>query len=167
MLQVITQMCRSWTTGYRASAPASTFMVATVFTLVVAGATRLAFGAVPPPPVESIQAEIVVSPIASPGGRVAVAVESSATEAISVYLPGLSATTTTLSYDAATGYHLGHLAVPATAPRRGHFTVRVVFPDGVEADLRVALSSCASERGPPRCHPSHDDASLTGALEEV
>ncbi len=140
MLRVITHFIRACTTGYRASAPASTFLMATVFTLVVAFGARLAIGAVPPEGIDSHPVEIVYSPSAVPGGVVKVAVESDQAQDIRVYLPGLSAGDITLGYDARTGYHLGDIPVPATAPAKGYCTLRVVFADGAETDLMVALS---------------------------
>jgi len=81
-----------------------------------------------------------------------------------VYLPGLSTRHTALNYEPRLGYHLGHLMVPQTAPQRGHFTVRVVFPDGAESDLRVALMSCACEGC---CHPPVHSASHWGSIAQT
>ncbi len=144
MLRTITQFVRTCTTGYRVSAPASTFLVATVFTLVVAFCAQFAIGAVPTAAPQSHPVEILYSPSVAPGGLVSVAVESHNAEDIRVYLPGLSSVNTPLGYDAKTGYHLGDVPVPATAPNRGYCTLRVVFADGAETDVMVAL-----DPGPP------------------
>jgi len=139
MLRVFSQFFHACTTGYRASAPASTFLMATVFTLVVAFGARLAIGAVPTETLESHPAEIVYSTSAVPGGIVKVAVESDQAQNIRVYLPGLSTGDVALGYDPRTGYHLGDVHVPITAPTKGYCTLRVVFADGVETDLMVSL----------------------------
>ena len=91
MIRVFTRFFNACTTGYRVSAPASTFLLATVFTLVVAFTARFAVGATIDHSELSQPAEILYSPSAQPGGQVHVAVEMARTADVRVYLPGLAA----------------------------------------------------------------------------
>lgn len=141
MIRVFTRFFNACTTGYRVSAPASTFLLATVFTLVVAFTARFAVGATIDHSELSQPAEILYSPSAQPGGQVHVAVEMARTADVRVYLPGLAPRPIALDYDADTGYHLGHVPVPETAPEKGYCTLRIVFADGTETDVMVTMAS--------------------------
>lgn len=120
--------------AHAAAAPASTLLVATLLTLLLATFARFATARVELTPPTTIH----VSPRATPGGTIEVAVEAPARERVAASLPGLSGEIP-LAFDAATGFHLGRLDLPEHAPDRGWCTVRVVFDDRVEHDLRVDL----------------------------
>lgn len=120
--------------AHAAAAPASTLLVATLLTLLLASFARFAAARAD----LTVPATIHVSPRATPGGSIEVAVEAAEGERIAASLPGL-AVGTALEFDPQSGFHLGRLDLPEHAPDRGWCTVRVVFDDRVEHDLRVDL----------------------------
>lgn len=117
--------------AHAAAAPASTLLIATILTLLIALCARVAAADVP--------SSIVVSQHAMPGGLIEVAVEANVGEDIAVWLPGLVHERVPLEHDARSGYYLGAIAVPGSAPDKGWCTVRVVFEDRISHDLRVPL----------------------------
>lgn len=126
-------LLRRFRAAHAAAAPASTLLIATLLTLALATFARFAAATA-----LAVPSTVHVSPRAAPGGTIEVAVEAPAGERIVAELPGL-ATPTPLRYDPRTGFHLATLALPADAPERGWCTVRIVFDDRVEHDLRVEL----------------------------
>lgn len=120
--------------AHAAAAPASTLLIATLLTLALAGFARLAAAKAD----LTVPATIHVSTHAAPGGTIEVAVEAPQGERIAVSLPGLAGERP-LDYDPSSGFHLARVPLPAHAPDRGWCTVRVVFDDRVEHDLRVDL----------------------------
>lgn len=130
----LTHIIARFRAAHSASAPASTLLVATLLTLALAGFARFAAAEAE----LTVPSTIHVSPRATPGGTIEVAVQAAAGETIAASLPGLSGEQP-LDYDPATGFHLTRLALPDDAPARGWCTVRVIFDDRVEHDLRVDL----------------------------
>lgn len=74
-------------------------------------------------------------------GRVSVTVDAAAADSYSVYLPGLDLTRVALRYDEDLGQHTGAIPLPLTAPRVGHFTLRVLDQGGRAWDFGVRVAA--------------------------
>lgn len=126
---------RRWYTTARhahtTAAPASTLLLATLVTLLLAAFARLATADTPP--------TIHISDRAHPDRTIQIAVQAPSHEAIQAWLPGLTPTRSHLIYDPRTGYHQTTLPLPLHAPTTGWCTVRLIFADHTEHDHRVAL----------------------------
>lgn len=120
--------------AHSAAAPASTLLFASVLVLALAGFARLAAAEAG----LTVPSTIHVSPRATPGGSIEVAVQAAEGERIAASLPGLAGEQA-LEFDPHSGFHLTRLALPDDAPDKGWCTVRVIFDDRVEHDLRVDL----------------------------
>ena len=56
---------------------------------------------------------------------------------VRAYLPGLGPTTSRVEYNWTRGVHAGFVKVPATAPRQGFLTLRIVVNERTEHDYRI------------------------------
>lgn len=126
---------------HRVAGPAATLMFITVGALLFA---RIAFAS-PAPPTQA-QVEVWVPEQASPGATIEVTAEpTDAVARMAAYLPGLDLRRVSLRPSWPSGARAARLRVPSDAPRRGHFTVRLVFHDRegrrYTSDVAVALTA--------------------------
>ena len=96
---------------------ASTLLALTALMMVMGLMTQLAHGA---------SHQVYTSESTYPGGQISVAVHDSPELQYSAYLPGLHLRRIVMTFDRKSGFHIGRIHVPATAPNLGYCTVRII-----------------------------------------
>ena len=83
--------------------------------------------------------QVYTSESAYPGGQISVAVHDAPDLQYSAYLPGLHLRRIVMTFDRKSGFHIGRIHVPATAPNLGYCTVRIITGGEEVYNIKIPL----------------------------